>query len=362
MAQPIRPAVETQRFGDLVYRRAAKDRGSEPRGTLWLPESGESGPTRVPGFPPIRRVYRLKAGVKRLFGRHTFVGEEKLDGYNARLFRHGERVLAATRGGFLCPFTTEWAEIWAEDTGIGRFLEEHPERVLCGEVLGDDPYNHQREPGLPAGAHFRVFDIAEPDGRFLPPDERHALAGQYDLPHVPVAGHFSARRLEDLYDTLRELNERRREGLVMKSLDAERLMKFVTPESDCADIRDSFNVAFDLPAGFFQNRLYRASMAVDELCLDRDAYAHRLGAAFIEGCPRAGPYRESSRSCVIYVRSQDTWERLYGQLAGQVRIELDAIDTAEVAGREMHRVAFRRVYDRSTHRFRRMLRGHLSTD
>lgn len=355
--------IRRHRFAGVPYKRRTKDRHGVLRGTVALADGeGPTAEREVAGFPSIARLYRLQPGLERVFGQQEFVAEEKLDGYNVRLFRHAGRLLASTRGGFICPFTTEWAQIWAEDSGVGPFFEAYPGRVLCGEVIGDNPYNHQRDPELPAGAHFRTFEIVDEQGRFLAPETRYELADRYELPHVPTFGRHHAGNPEPLYDTLRRLDAAGREGVVMKSLDAWRAVKFVTPASDITDILDTMPVAFDLPCGFFQNRYTRASMAIRELALDEQEYARRLGSAFIQGCPRSRTFREASEHYVIHVLERATWELLREQLAQQVEIACDTVDDVRLRGRDMLRIAFRRRYQRSSHRYHRMLQGYLYMD
>lgn len=361
--QDFKPAMEYCHHPHLLYARYTKDKGEKKRGTVvLLDDAGEKTLRTIPGFPSIKRVYRLGQGAKRLFQKSEFYAEEKLDGYNVRLFLHQGQIFALTRGGFICPFTTEWSHIWAEETGLREFFNDHPEHVICCEVVGDNPYNRQRDPQLAPGAHFYVFEIVNENGEFLSPEHRHVLAGRYSLPSVPVIGRFHPQKVDPLYDALRELNARGREGVVLKSLDAQRFMKFVTPETDIQDIRDALPMIFDMPAGFFQNRELRVSIFVQELGLDQDEYAQKLGQAFMQGCPSAKGFSESSETYRIYVHSRSTWEELHKQLSRQVPIQCDAEQVVQLKGREMLKITFRRWYKKSTHRYKRMFRGYLHVD
>lgn len=101
-------------------------------------------------------------------GRRSFYAEEKLDGYNVRLFCHNGAYYALTRGGFVCPFTTEWAEIWAQRHGLGAFFRDHPNQVLCGEGV----FRFSGKPTLSLSL-FVVFPQVSP----LPSEgHAHALA------------------------------------------------------------------------------------------------------------------------------------------------------------------------------------------
>lgn len=355
------PDMEVLEYNGQSYHRHRKDR-DVLRGTLDFYGAGSEIERRIPGFPRIQRVYRLKEGVERLFGNETFYAEEKLDGYNARIFLHGQTLLAATRGGFICPFTTEWAGIWGKDKNLNSFFRDFPGHVLCGEVIGDNPYNWQRDPNMAPGAHFFVFEITAPDGRFLPPQERYRITVDYGLPAVPGMGQHSTAGIEKLYDLMRELNDRGREGVVLKDKQGQRRLKFVTPTTDLQDIEDALQMGFDLSSGFFFNRYIRASIFIKELGLDTEEYAGRIGEAFLDGCPDPESFSRATKKYTVYVQSEKTWNELFRQLKSRVLVECDSKKEVSVLGRPMIRIDFRRVYQKSTHRYKRILKGHLHRD
>lgn len=361
MNAPTQPDFEIREFDGYIYHRHKKDRQAM-RGTLDFPAGPREPGRRIPGFPQIQRVYRLKEGVERLFGNDAFFAEEKLDGYNIRIFRHAGRLFAASRGGFICPFTTEWAQIWATEKNLNGFFEDYPDHVLCGEVIGDNPYNWQRDPNLSPGAHFFVFEITAPDGNFLPPEHRYKIVADYGLPSVPRMGRHSVAEIEDLYGRLRELNDRGREGVVLKDAKGVRRLKFVTPTTDLQDLKDALKIGFDLSSGFFFKRYLRASLFVRELGLDPEEYARRIGWAFLDGCPDPEKFTQSSEKYTIYVQSGKTWDALRRQLRSRVLIACDGKKEVRILGREMIRIDFRRIYQKSTQRFRRILKGHLHKD
>ncbi len=355
------PDIQEMAFEQHHYARSRRNR-EDLRGTLYFRDDDRHIIRKVPGFPAIKRSYRLGEGITRLFGNECFWAEEKLDGYNARIFKYDGLLFGATRGGFICPFTTEWARIWEKDLNLGAFFYEYPEYTLCGEVCGDNPYNWQRDPDLPEGAHFFIFEITAPDGTFLPPEKRYEILNAYGLPGVGVLGKFSRAETDDLFQTLRELNHRGREGTVLKDTAGRRRMKFVTPSTDIEDLKDTLQIGFDLDAGYFFNRYLRAAIFVREFGLDEDEYARRIGRAFLDGIPRAGEYRESRKKYLIHVLKKSTWETLRDMLRGSVQIRTDDMEPVMIKGREMLRVRFRRIYQKSTHRFRRILKGHLHED
>ncbi|MFP4193451.1 MAG: RNA ligase [Desulfobacterales bacterium] len=361
MKAPKKPDFEILEFEGRTYHRHRKDRGVL-RGALDFPAEKDRIERTVPGFPQILRVYRLREGVERLFGNEVFFAEEKLDGYNARVFQHQGHLLAATRGGFICPFTTEWASIWGKDKNLDSFFRDFPEHVLCGEVIGDNPYNWQRDPNMSPGAHFFIFEIMAPDGNFLPPDQRYRLTADYGLPGVPKMGQYSAARIENLYELMRELNDRGREGVVLKDAAGKRMLKFVTPTTDLQDLKDALRIGFDLPSGFFFNRYLRASVFIKELGLNQEEYARRIGCAFLDGCPEPENFTQAGEQYTIYVQSEKTWNALEEQLKPRVLIACDGKKEVRILGRKMLRIDFRRIYQKSTQRYRKILRGHLHKD
>ncbi|HWP90691.1 MAG TPA: RNA ligase [Thermodesulfobacteriota bacterium] len=351
--------VEEQDYNGVKYWRYADDVGHTLRGTVVLFDSSGQIPIRtVPGFPHINRVYRLRSGVRRFFHTNPFFVEEKLDGYNVRLLIHRGQPLALTRGGFICPFTTEWAEIWWRRYRLDRFFADYPDCVLFSEVLGDNPYNSQRDPAISPGLYFFVFDILGGDGEFLHVRDRYRVAENYELPTVPLLGQFSSDRIEELFEVLRDLNEKEREGVVLKSPTSKRAMKFVTPSTDLRDIKDNLILEFDLEPRFIINRLLRASLFIKEFGLDEDEYASRLGRAFLDGYGSLEAFESASETYNIYVQNLKTWNALRHMLSGHVTIKVEHVLPASLNGIEMLNVKFRRVFPKSTRRYREVLRGY----
>lgn len=355
--------VEEREYNGFKYWRYTDDIGGNLRGTVILFDASGQIPLRtIPGFPHINRVYRLRPGVRRLFHINPFFAEEKLDGYNVRLLLHQGQVLALTRGGFICPFTTEWAEIWWHRYKLDRFFADYPDYVLFSEVLGDNPYNSQSDPTVPPGLYFFIFEITGSDGEPLHVRDRYKLVETYELPTVPLFGQFSYDRIDELFEILRSLNEQEREGVVLKSATSKRTMKFVTPRTDLRDIRDNLILEFDLEPSFITNRLRRAALFVREFGLDEDEYARRLGKAFLDGYGALEVFDSASETYTIYVQRIETWNALRALLTSRVPIKVENINTISLDGLEMVHIEFRRIFRKSTRLFRRILRGYGHVD
>ena len=360
MTLPYPHVTEERTYEDVHYVRVTDDTPTYPRGTVVFPHLVDSrGQTfTVWGYPRTLRIYVLERGVRRYFKEQPFFVEEKIDGYNVRLVWAHDRLLALTRGGFVCPYTTEWASLWAEHMGLEEFFRDHPDLVLCGEAVGASPYNAQDLYDLPPGLHFYLFDILRPDGAFLPPDEKYLLAARYAIPTVPQFGQYSLARLGDLKDLLLDLNARGREGVVMKSPTGERVVKFVTPFADLADIRDNLILLYDVDTGFYTNRLLRVALFVQEFGLDPNEYALRIGESVLRGLAPLAEFQDAAEEYRILVRNISTWHRLRELLGARVRVEEVYTRPVLVDGRPFIQVGFRRVFRKSTKRFRTFLKGY----
>ncbi len=352
--------MEQLAFDGLLYYRIADDTPSHPRGTAIFPDAvdREGHIFTVWGFPRIKRIYLLERGIRRFFKQDSFYVEEKLDGYNVRLVRVRGHILALTRGGFVCPYTTEWAEVWAESMGLHEFFNDYPDHVLCGEALGASPYNAQNLYELPPGLHFFLFEVMNQEGQLLPTAEKYSLALRYALPTVPQFGAFTLDRLDELRQLLMEINERRGEGVVLKSPAADKAVKYVTPKADLEDIRDNWIFLFDLNSGYFTNRLLRTALFIQEFGLDEEEYAYRIGKSVLQGLASLRDYHHSAEEFTILVRNVQTWNSLRQLLSRRVRIEERYAHPVILEGRPFIQIGFKRIWRKSSRRFKNILRGY----
>ena len=205
------------------------------------------------GYPSIGRILRLGTGLQHQF-RAPFWVEEKVDGYNVRLARIGDEVLAFSRGGFICPFTTDRAPDLAEL----RILDEHPDLVLCAEVAGpDQPYISGHPPYIQEDVQLFVFDLMRLDQPgYLPQPEKHELVKRYALPAVQHYGRYTSDQVQEMRELLLRLTGEGREGVVMKEDSArDHRAKLVTSYSCIDDIRGTVDHLRDLPAEYFAGRV-----------------------------------------------------------------------------------------------------------
>ncbi|VVM04873.1 RNA ligase [Methylacidimicrobium tartarophylax] len=265
--------AKQESFGRWPYARLLHEWQGLPRGTLFAEG------VVVPGYPKIGRVQTL-SGILTQFHAPFWV-EEKVDGYNVRIFRAGDEIYAATRGGLVCPFTTDrWADL--VDPSI---FSAHPDLILCGEVTGPEtPYIEGTSPLVRQGIGFFLFDVIRQGVEgFLPVEERHALARSFGLPEVPFYGRIDPKDLRELRTILWRLDAQEREGVVLKE-DSPRSFraKYVTGSAELSDIASMTERYLDVPPEYFTERVLRLALFLEDMeVTDREEWHRRLGKAFL---------------------------------------------------------------------------------
>ncbi len=263
-------------YQGLEYLRLTDASKHAPRGTAVL------GETTVFGYPGIGRVLALKPGLDQNFAAPFWV-EEKINGYNVRVFRLDDRVLALTRGGFVCPFTTDrLADLLDLD-----LFEDAPDLVVCGEVAGpDNPYLESSPPFVSDDVRLFVFDTMRLNRPgFQPQSETYTVVERYQFDAVQHFGRHSHEDIQAIQDILRRLNDEGREGLVFKEdSPRNRRAKDVTSDSSISDIRATAANIMELPPEYYTNRILRLVLFLREQGLEHSTELDRqLGAAFLDG-------------------------------------------------------------------------------
>lgn len=276
-------------FKGLRYAHFIDDWHHIPRGTAVF--NGRV----VYGYPHIGRVLALEAGLKAHF-QTSFWAEEKINGFNVRILRIEGQILALSRGGFICPFTTDRLM----DLMSLELFNDHPEIIVCAEVAGpDNPYLESYPPFIGKDVQLFVFDLMRMDrSGFLPYPEKIALVDNYALPAVPRHGYFNSGEVDSIRIIMKRLNEQWREGLVFKE-DSERnhRAKYVTGNVNIDDLRAASDNLLELPAEYFTNRLLRLILFMEENGLEVSQEAESaLGNALLQGLHQAfGKYREEHK-------------------------------------------------------------------
>ncbi len=321
--------------GEVGYLRVRDGFAGIGRGTVIL-EPGRP----VYGFPHIKRIFTLEAGLKRNMAGCEFYAEEKIDGFNVRIVSHGGKIYAFSRGGFLDLFVTEKAR----EMGLEGFFRERPEHALCGEMIGNTPYT---EPAGDFDVRLFVFDIDRGDGTYLPCQERYDLLRKHGISGVPVLGRFSGSDIARLKKTILALNKGRKEGMVLKSEDRTKSVKYVTPWSDIDDISKDVGIFFDMPIGFYYQRVLRSAFFISDFGLDREEYSKMLGKAFYDGliasARKAASGTDIDAEFEIRIRDLRIWDDVRHHMSRDVRIE--ELSRKEEDGRT--RIRFRKIYKRT---------------
>ncbi len=343
-------------FGDLSYYRFVDDLAPHLRGTLVFQN------TLIPGYPHIRRMLRLRAGILKHFQGPFFV-EEKVDGYNLRVWRYQGEVLPFTRGGFVDPFAYDRLSDFGD---FHRFFDDHPRKVLVGEMAGpENPYINIWPPNLHEDVAFFIFDVYDLDRRqYLSPEERYNLLAEYQLPSVRSFGQFHPQEVHRVEEIVLDLNRQGIEGVVIKGKN--RVLKYATPIINLRDLEADGDKLLELQPAFFLQRIVRIVLGFDEFGLPLTPEIHQaLGRAFLEGFQKAlQRVREEGavyQEFTVRVHHEETIPRLLDFLnraSSQIRVEY--------AGRErigpLWRARFRKVYLRSTETLKAYLRGETIVD
>ncbi|MEM3706965.1 MAG: RNA ligase [Candidatus Bilamarchaeaceae archaeon] len=259
---------------EIEYIRFKKPYKKIERGTVITKER------IIWGYPHIPRIFNLDKGILRNIKTDIFYVEEKIDGYNLRIAQIEGKLYAFTRGGYVDPFATEKVRGFKE---IKKFLQDYPDFVLCCEMIGNTPFT---EPTDNFDVRLFIFDID--DGkRYLPPLQKYDLIRKYGLDSVPFLGRFSKSDIRLLKKQAYYLNKSAKEGMVIKSADRLQVVKFVTPAADIQDIEKGAYTFFDLPDGFFMQRLLRSAFFIKDFELNQEEYASLIGNAFEKGLQKA---------------------------------------------------------------------------
>ncbi len=269
--------VRAEEYGGIPYLRCTDDLPDAPRGTAAF-----EGDIIVYGYPHIGRILTLRPGLTEQFA-SSFWAEEKIDGYNVRICRIGDQVLALSRGGFACPFTTDRLP----DLMDVSLFDHEPDLVVCAEVGGpENPYLKSTIPGVAEGVRLFAFDLMRlGDSGFLSQAEKCRYIERYRLPAVAQLGRYTVANLAPIRDILRRFNDQGREGVVFKEDSPRgRRAKYVTSNASISDIRATARSVLDLPPEYFTGRILRLVLFLAEQRLQRSAdLDRRLGAAFLDG-------------------------------------------------------------------------------
>lgn len=272
--------LEHRNYEGLEYRHVPDSRQGVERGTALLDGAV------VRGFPKIPRTLVLEEGIPTQFDdrdRERIAVEEKLNGYNVRVVRIDGEVLAFSRSGIVCPFTTRILDRLVD---LEPVFDEYPNAMLCGEMIGPmNPYTAHDYPDVESLA-FRAFDWRDREsGDPLPVDERRERYDRFDVPQTQLFGRYEVgEAAAEVRSIIDELDADDREGVVMKSPDGTDQLKYTTSAANQGDLAYAFSLPFDYGQPFMFRRLIREAFQSVEWN-ESDAVAreraHDLGEAIL---------------------------------------------------------------------------------
>ncbi|VVB92378.1 RNA ligase [uncultured archaeon] len=317
----------------------------------------------VRGFPKISRTLMLNPALQKHFSSCRKVAvEEKMNGYNVRVALIGDALVALTRGGFICPYTTEKA---IDLVGLD-FFKDHPELVLCGEMVGpDSPYVPKTFYDIES-LDFFVFDIREKiTGKPMPVMKRRALMEEYGIPSVRFFGEFEIGEAHnEISQIIRELGGSMHEGVVIK--DPQMILppvKYTSSQSNCADLRYAFEFYNDFGRDFFFGRVCREAFQSVEWGEDEESLKKRcrqlgenLLLPMIKTIKKKKDGERIAENVQIRVKSLDTVKEFeeYLKLVG-----VDAVfEAPEKIGNE-YLVRIRKIHQSTNDRTEAILGGQL---
>lgn len=335
---PARPRTARRQRGDVRVRRRPV-LGADLRGGAYrhLPDARAGiergtvivGGTVVRGFPKVPRTLVLETGIPAQFDGRVAV-EEKPNGYNVRVADvEPWGVVAFTRSGMVCPFTTAEIRSWL---GLEAFFADHPALVVCGEVYGpENPYTAHDYPGVDSLA-FAAFDLRDRStGAPLPVEDRRTLLEDRGVPQVPRLGTYDVdEAVGPVLGHVADLENESREGVVMKSADGRTTLKYTTSAANRGDLAYAFSLPFDYGQAFMFRRLIREAFRAVELGEPEAAVDDRSRAV---GAAIVGPIVETIRAIEAgetvgerhTVRGRpETIDRLLAHLRDQ-GLELDVV-------------------------------------
>ena len=343
--------------GHVEYVRMRTDSGDMPRGAVRV--DGRV----VPDYPRIARVFALEAGIRENVD-GAFYAEEKIDGYNIRLFHSRGMTLPITRNGTVCPFTMDRLPDLVDPTALEAFFANHPDLIVCAEIAGrGNPYTRMDSPRVAGDLGLFAFDLMRYDSeQFVPVAERRAVLSEFNIPQAPDLGRYTVEDMAELKRQVLRLDAEGAEGIVIKPPADGLRLKYVTPSINVADVASDAPLEMELPGEFYVHRVVRMVTSLRELgCRDRElGMAEELGRALVSGFSRALDEAvttgELAETYTVRLRHRETIDRLLTHLGGGSRT-VHAYEVRHRRDGDHWELVFRKVYRRSTGKLQTLLGG-----
>jgi len=313
------------------------------------------------GFPKIHRAMMLQSALLKHFTTQTVAVEEKMNGYNTRVATINNRIIALTRGGHICPYTTEKADSLIPE----NIFIDHPEWVLCGEMVGpDNPYVPKETYGIKS-LQFFLFDIREKKtGKPLPVQERREIAEEYGIQSTRLFGTYP---LDEAYDEITEiirmLGASEREGVVIKDPQMrDPPLKYTSSQSNCNDLKYAFTYYHDYARSFFYSRVMREafqSIEWKEGHAELEQRCAQLGEHILQPMIQSIKKVQSGEKLVenvkIRVKRIETAEKFKKHLR---TLGIDAVFNKPVKINDEYLIEIQKINQRTNDKTESILHGH----
>lgn len=332
---------------DLEAIQFKKDLGPVESGTMVI--GGETIHI-IRGFPKIRRALLLQPALNKHFSKEVAV-EEKMNGYNVRIAQIDQQIIALTRGGYICPYTTRKA---TEILDLDDFFQNNPEMVICGEMVGTlNPYVSHYYPEV-GKLGFRIFDLREKQSNTpLTVMDKRKLLKEYGLEPVHLMGIFPVDEApEKIMGIVRDLGVNNREGVVMKDpmMQLEPL-KYTSSQAQTLELEYALSYPFDLAQAFLFSRIIREGFQAYEMAESTDELserAFRMGESILypmlETIKRVEKGEVAAEDLVIEVGNENEAEEFIRHLRDlKVMAKLVEIKDGKAVIRRIHQSTNDRV-------------------
>lgn len=302
-----------------------------------------------PGFPHIKRIFTLEKGLEKNICSEPIFAEEKIDGYNLRAVLIENKIYALSRSGIIDAFSTEKLRELLPKNFFNKNL------MLCGEMIGNTPYMPKMEN---FDVKYYIFDIYDLENNcYLQQTEKYSLLKENGLVSVPFLGKFRKTEIKKLKELVLNFNKAGKEGIVFKSIDRKQIVKYVNPNADIEDMGNTFKMLFDMPIGYFNQRMLRSAIFVKEYGLDTEQYGKKLGKAVYENFARGLKMLEKDGKIYdefeIVVKNKKIWDELKSHMSKEIKLEI--VFEREENGKT--KIRFRKIYIKSTKKLRGFLNG-----
>ena len=330
----------------------------------------------IMGYPKIRRAMVLDPTLRNYFIDKIAI-EEKLDGYNVRIAKINNEIVAITRGGRICPFTTKKALKFINT----KILNDYPDIMLCGEMIGlNNPYvpyyypevdnniNYEDNNKVIENLGFYIFDIRNKETNIaLTISQKEELLKKYNLPYIQPIDIVNKEDISKIKEIILKLDREKREGIILKDPDMViNPIKYTTHHTQCSDLSIAFTYMYDLGISFMFSRLVREgyqSIEFNENKKDMEQRAKSIGESILY--PMINTIKKVSKNEIIKEEFEifvDNEEDLNDFLLYLKKLHISFIVMDKQINKSYIKIKIGRLYHATNDKIKSHLDGNLWSD